>query len=161
VLARGDGTYVLYYTANLCIGRATAKTPLGPFVDPFPKPLVCQTAEAGSIDPSPFRDADGSLYLVWKNDGNSAGLPTHIWAQRLTSDGLHLVGRRVTLVTDAQPWEASIVEGPALWRHDGRIYLFFSGNGYATSGYAVGYATCKGPLGPCRQAPENPILKSA
>src|SRR5205085_1664056 len=28
-----DGSYVLYYTANKCVGRAVARKPLGPFVD--------------------------------------------------------------------------------------------------------------------------------
>jgi beta-xylosidase len=30
VLRRGDDSYVLYYTANKCIGRAVAREPLGP-----------------------------------------------------------------------------------------------------------------------------------
>ena len=40
-------------------------------------------------------------------------------------------------------------------------YLFYSGGDYANDDYAVGYATCKGPLGPCTDAPENPILKTS
>ena len=35
------------------------------------EPLVCQTALGGSIDPDPFRDSDGILYLYFKNDGNN------------------------------------------------------------------------------------------
>jgi beta-xylosidase len=54
-----------------------------------------------------------------------------------------------------------VVEAPMLWRQAGRLYLFYSGNVYSGSGYAVGYATCASPQGPCRDAPENPILKSA
>lgn len=160
VLARGDGTYVLYYTAVLCVGAATATRPLGPFVDRAPQPLVCQRANGGSIDASPFRDDDGKLYLVWKNDGNSVGQPTLIWAQRLSADGLHLVGRRVAIERNDAVWEAGVVEAPTLWKQRGRYYLFYSGNAYDTDQYAVGYATCAGPLGPCRDAPENPILKS-
>jgi beta-xylosidase len=48
-----------------------------------------------------------------------------------------------------------------LWKHDGRYFLFYSGNVYSGAGYAVGYATCASPLRPCRDAPENPILKTA
>jgi beta-xylosidase len=161
VLARGDGSYVLYYTANKCVGRAVARKPLGPFVDTSKKPLVCQPQQGGSIDPSPFRDDDGTLYLVWKNDGNAIGAPTHIWAQRLSPDGLRLVGRRTRIETNDKPWETSVVEGPMLWKHDGRTFLFYSGNVYSGAAYAVGYATCASPLGPCRDAPENPILKGA
>jgi beta-xylosidase len=161
VLKRDDGTYVLYYTANKCVGRAVASKPLGPFVDPAQEALVCQPTLGGSIDASPFRDDNGKLYLLWKNDGNAIGAPTYIYAQRLAPDGLHLVGKRTTLEKNDAPWEASVVEGPMLRKHDGRYYLFYSGNVYSGAGYAVGYATCASPLGPCKDAPENPILKTA
>jgi beta-xylosidase len=161
---RANGAYVLYYTANgggQCVGRAVADSPDGPFVDRWGAPLVCQRSEGGSIDPSPFRDDDGTLYLYWKNDGNSIGHATQIWAQRLSGDGTRLVGPRRRIETNDLGWEAGVVEGPVMWRHDGRYYLFYSGNDYASDYYAVGYATCTTPLGPCRDAPENPILKGA
>jgi beta-xylosidase len=53
------------------------------------------------------------------------------------------------------------VEGPFLWRQDGRLYLFYAANAYDTADYAEGYAVCDGPLGPCRKASDNPILVSA
>jgi beta-xylosidase len=161
VLDRGDGSYVLYYTANHCVGRAVARKPLGPFVDAAKQPLVCQQKAGGSIDPSPFRDGDGKLYLLWKNDGNAVGATTYIYAQRLSPDGLRLEGGRTTIEKNDVPWESNVVEGPMLWKHDGRYFLFYSGNVYSGAGYAVGYATCDSPLGPCKDAPENPILKTA
>jgi beta-xylosidase len=160
VLKRSDDSFVLYYTATKCIGRAVASEPLGPFVDRAKKSLVCQSTLGGSIDPSPFRDDDGKLYLLWKNDGNAIGAPTEIYAQRLSPDGLRLVGKRTTIEKNDVPWEASVVEGPMLWRHDARYFLFYSGNVYSGAGYAVGYATCESPLGPCKDAPENPILET-
>ena len=164
VLALDDDSYVLYYTANAggqCIGRAVSKTPAGPFVDRWPQPLVCQRAEGGSIDASAFRDDDGSLYLLWKNDGNAIGKPTYIYSQRLSSDGTKLVGRATRLVKNDEGWEGAVVEAPTLWKEEGRYYLFFSANQFDSDFYAVGYATCDGPAGPCRDAPENPILKTA
>jgi beta-xylosidase len=160
VLKRND-SYVLYYTANKCIGRAIADEPLGPFVDPAKQALVCQPTLGGSIDPSPFRDDDGTLYLLWKNDGNAIAAPTQIYVQRLSPDGLHLVGRRTTIERNDVTWESSVVEGPVLWKHDSRYFLFYSGNIYSGAGYAVGYARCASPFGPCKDAPENPILKTA
>jgi beta-xylosidase len=158
VMKIGD-RYVLYYTTSQKIGRAVARTPLGPFVDDSAKPLVDQFTLGGSIDASPFRDDDGSLYLYWKNDGNSIGQETDIWVQRLAPDGLSVVGKPVrTGEKNDQVWEGRVVEGPTMWKHDGRYYLFYSGNDYANDAYAVGYATCTGPLGPCTDAPENPIL---
>jgi beta-xylosidase len=164
VLAREDGTYVLYYTANgggQCVGRAVADDPGGPFVDRWRGPLVCQRSEGGSIDASPFRDDDGSLYLYWKNDGNAIGHTTWIWGQRLSPDGTQLVGAPTKLVSNDRGWEGGVVEAPTMWLEHGRRFLFFSAEAYDGEAYAVGYATCAGPLGPCEDAPENPILKTA
>jgi beta-xylosidase len=165
VLRRTDGKFVLYYTANAldlntqCLGRAVADRPDGPFVDRSERPFVCQTREGGSIDASPFRDGR-TLYLLWKNDGNSRGLDTFIYAQRLTADGLRLTGTPRRLVTEDADWEGQLVEAPTMWRQGGRLYLFFSANKYYDATYAVGYATCRTPLGPCKDAAENPILKT-
>jgi beta-xylosidase len=167
VLQLRDGTFVLYYTAlslnpgSQCLGSAVATSPEGPFVDESARPLVCQAAEGGSIDANPFADDDGSLYLLWKNDGNSIGEDTFIYAQRLSGDGLRLLGRRARLVRQDAGWEGQLVEAPTLWREGERLVLFFSANKYFDATYAVGYATCRTPLGPCEDAPENPILRTA
>jgi beta-xylosidase len=166
VLRTDAGTYVLYYTARWnradrqCIGAAVADSPKGPFADPAAEPLICQDDEGGSIDASPFRDEDGTLYLYWKNDGNHIGRPSHLYAQKLTGDGLRLTGDRVRLLTNNQPWHGTVVEAPEMLRHDGKLYLFYSAGAFDGDGYAVGYATCDSPMGPCRDAPENPILRS-
>jgi beta-xylosidase len=164
VLPLDDGTYVLYYTANgggQCIGRAVAESPAGPFVDRWAEPLVCQRGEGGSIDASPFRDDDGSLYLYWKNDGNALGKTTYLYAQPLSGDGTELTGAPARLASNDAGWEGGVVEAPTMWKHDGRYLLFYSGEAFDGELYAVGYATCDGPLGPCRDAAENPILKTA
>lgn len=173
VLVTDDGRYVAYYTAagresgRQCIGRAVATDPAGPFVDDSPVPLVCQADEGGSIDASPFRDEDGSLYLLWKNDGNAVGRDTWLYAQPLAPDGLSLVGEPVQLLQQDAPWEGDLVEAPFLWRHtdpatgEGQLFLFFSANDYGSADYAVGYARCETPLGPCTKGEENPILTSA
>ena len=161
-----NGRYLLYYTARdkasdrQCIGVAVSDEPDKFFQDTSDAPLVCQAAEGGSIDASPFRDTDGTLYLLWKNDGNCCGLATYIYAQKLAPDGLSLIGEPTRLIRNDQAWEGNLVEAPTLWRHENRYYLFFSANSYAGPEYAVGYAVCDTPLGPCQKAPENPILKS-
>jgi beta-xylosidase len=163
VLARPGGTFVLYYTANgggQCVGRAVADDPAGPFRDRWREPLVCQRDEGGSIDPSPFRDVDGALYLYWKNDGNAIGHTTRLWGQRLSADGTGLTGTPVRLAANDAGWEGAVVEAPTMWVHAGRHYLFYSGEAYDGDLYGVGYATCAGPLGPCTDASENPILKT-
>lgn len=165
VLAVGD-RYLLYFTARdaasgrQCIGVAVSDAPEGKFRDRSEAPLVCQVAEGGSIDASPFRDADGSLYLYWKNDGNCCSQPTWLYVQPLSPDGLRLTGEPTRLVRNDRAWEGAVVEAPTMWRHADRYYLFFSANAYAGADYAVGYATCASAVGPCEDAPENPILTS-
>ncbi|TWJ25690.1 glycoside hydrolase family 43 protein [Micromonospora endolithica] len=166
VIELAPDRFVLYYTVadkesgRQCVGRAVASAPQGPYRDESTGPLICQADEGGSIDASPFRDTDGSLWLLWKNDGNAVGVDTWLWSQRLADDGLTLVGEPTKLLKQTEPWEGTLVEGPFLHRQDGKLYLFFAANAYDRAEYAQGYAVCESPAGPCVKAPENPILKS-
>lgn len=171
VLKHGDG-YLLFFTAReaasgrQCTGVARSADPLGPFVSDAAEPLVCQRELGGTIDASPFVDADGQLYLYYKADANAVGKPTDIFVQRMTPDGMGLTGEPVALLRNDQEWEEHVVESPTMVRRDGRYVLFFSANYFGwephqrLSPYAMGYATCEGPMGPCVDAPENPILYS-
>lgn len=169
-----DRHYNLYFTARdrrsglQCVGVASANDPQGPFTSQAIEPLVCQRDLGGSIDPSPFRDADGATYLLFKNDGNNprANLPTTIWAQRLTPDGLALTGAATPLLSNTAAWEGRVIEAPTMLRLHGRYVLLFSANDYgwqrwqAQSHYAMGYTVCASVTGPCRPAPEKPLLAS-
>jgi len=171
VIRNGDH-YLLYFTARerrsdkQCIGVASATDPRGPFTSQATEPLVCQRDAGGSIDPHVFRDADNQLYLYYKNDGNAIGRPTHIYGQRLASDGLSLSSEPVSLLTNDKRWEAHVIESPTMVRNGAHYVLFFSANHFGweehqrLSPYAMGYATCDGPMGPCTDAPNNPILYS-
>ena len=174
VIAAG-GAYVLYFTAQearggrQCVGVATSASPRGPFVSTAVEPLVCQRELGGTIDPSPFRDADGSLHLLYKSDGNNPAVlkPSQLWSQPLTPDGLALAGAATMLLQNDQHWEWRVVESPTMVRDPGGGYtLFYSANHYGwetdqrLSNYGVGYARCASVAGPCVKAPENPILRS-
>ena len=65
-------------------------------------PLVCPTNLGGAIDPSPFIASDGTLWLLWKNDGNAIGQTTTIWLQQLTPDGLSFAGGATPLIHNDQ-----------------------------------------------------------
>jgi len=171
VLAHG-GKYLLYFTAReagtglQCVGVAEAADPRGPFTSRAAEPLVCQRDIGGTIDSHAFRDADGQLYLYYKNDGNAVRKPTDIFAQRLSPDGLSLTGKAVALLRNDKPWEAHVIESPTMVRRGDRYVMFFSANHFGwedhqrLSPYAMGFARCKGPMGPCTDAPNNPILYS-
>ena len=166
------GRWLLYYTASSrkldaqCIGVAVAPHPKGPFRDAAAAPLVCQADLGGTIDANMLRDRDGKLYLYFKNDGNRVRKPTALWGQRLADDGLSLVGRPVQLLDDRAKWKDRVIEAPTMVRSPGGYQMFYSAGYFGwnpenrLSPYAMGYAKCLGPLGPCTDAPENPILHS-
>lgn len=169
VSAAPDGNgYILYFTTRFkvgegggtqCIGVATADTPRGPFTPVGEEPLVCPVSEGGAIDAATFVDDDGTHYLLWKNDGNSQGGISYIHIQPLSADGLSLEGEPTRLIKADQRWEGVLVEGPTLWKQDGKYYLFYSANDYASPRYAAGVAVADSVLGPYEKAAE-PVLES-
>lgn len=161
------GTYVMYYSARsksggkparsksggkVCIGVATAPAATATFVASR-DPIVCRQpgppTDGGAIDASVFVDVDRAhtQYLLWKNDGNSTCRtrchPTSIWIQRLSGDGLGLLGRPAKLLTNRPSLEGRIVEAPILRRHGSHYVLFYSANYYNTARYSVRYATSR------------------
>jgi beta-xylosidase len=164
-VVRLGGRYVLYFAAHhdasgrQCIGVATSAAATGPFVSQATEPLVCQIHLGGSIDPHPFVDADGSVYLLWKADGNAIGQTSQIFSQALQPDGLALAGEPVPLLHYDAPWERPLIENPALLAAGGTYLLVYSGGWWESAGYATGYAVCDTPLGPCaKQTTTQPIL---
>ena len=157
VLRQGD-TYLMYYTARhtasgrQCIGLATAQAPGGPFTDESQRPLICQRLRGGSIDPNPFVAPDGTRYLLWKSDDNVHWLPSSLWGQRLSADGRSLTGPVTRLLTLSRLWQAPTIEGPTMVAVDGTYYLFYGANDSDGGNAAIGYAVCRGPLGPCTNA---------
>lgn len=163
--ADGKG-YVMYFTArdtasNLqCIGAATSDKPEGPFQSTAEKAFICPTKEGGAIDAGSFVDEDGSRYVLWKNDGNCCGLPTRLYIQKSSADGLILESEPKALVENDQIWEGQVTEAPTLWKRNGKYYLLYSANNYAGLDYTVGYAVSDKIDGPYTKPPENPILRT-
>ena len=154
--------FVMYYTAHdrtsgrQCIGRATSSSAAGPFSDERTTPLICQSGLGGSIDPSPYVAADGSLWLVFSNVNST----TSIWSVRLTSDGLSTTTSAYTRLLSTAPgtWEGPLIEGPTMISSPSSIELFYSANVFDTSSYAVGVARCDTPAGPCTRIYTTPVL---
>jgi beta-xylosidase len=167
------GKWHLYYTASSrrlnaqCIGLAIADSPRGPFRDNATEPFVCQPKLGGTIDANVLKDADGKLYIYYKNDGNRIKQRTALWGQQLSADGRSLVGQPVEMISDRERWTERVIEAPTMLRHGGGYTMLYSGGFFGwnpeeggLSPYAMGYASCAGPLGPCQPARENPILHS-
>lgn len=165
VTALGPGRYVMYFTATnfqptvQCIGVATADDPLGPFTVQGEAMLVCPEEEGGAIDASTVRDEAGTLYLVWKNDGNCCGEDTWLQLAPLSADGLTLTGAPQRLLKQTQEWEGDVIEAPTILSREGRWYLFYSANFYGSPVYAIGLATADSLTGPWEKE-DGPWLSS-
>lgn len=157
VLARGD-RFVLYYAVReprsnrQAISAAAGDHPAGPFVDTSAGPVIFQLERGGSIDPSPFVDDDGTAYLMWKSDDNALEQPSSLFGQRLSDDGMSLVGEPAELLGHDRGWEQPLIEAPSVVRWADTYFLFYSANWWESPNYTVGYATASAPLGPYRKA---------
>jgi beta-xylosidase len=159
------GQFFAYYVARkrngpLCVAVATAPQAQGPYTDHGP--IVCE--DAGSIDGVLIRDEKDVPYLVWKEDGNSRGLPTPIWAQQLNEARTAFAPgtTRKQLIVNDVPWEGAVVEGPYLMKRDGWYYMFYAGG--ACCGrectYGEGVARSRSLLSGWEKHPQNPIVRT-
>ncbi len=156
--------FAMYYTALdrvsgfQCLGLATASQPQGPFVDPSPSPLICQTDGGGSIDAQPFRDEFGDWWLMWKSDGNRIGCACRFWSAPLGADGrLDGVPTVVELERSGSP---QVIENPSMSWIDGRYLLLYSTGSWDGPDYATVAARCVSPSGPCVSTDDAPLLQT-
>jgi hypothetical protein len=186
VWTRPDGTYVMYYstpatiplgclakapplgcvkTTNgpssaMCISRATSENPAGPFTDDSSSAFVCPLSQGGAIDPSVFVAPDGTPWLLWKSDGDCCNMPTTIYSQQLSADGLSVVGPAHRLIGASQSWEGNLVEGPSMMENGNTYWLFYSANLWGTDNYGIGVASCATVVGPCTKPLDHAWLSS-
>lgn len=158
--------WVLFYALRLtgtryCLSRATATSALGPFQDTSKAPLLCDTDPNGSLDPQPFLDANGRPWLLWKSEGVPGHAPTRLWTRQLDTTGHLLAGsHHIPLLATSRQWEGNVIESPSMVFWHATYWLFYSGNEWASARYAIGYARCAGPAGPCTKVGSGPLLAS-
>lgn len=102
------------------IGAATSTNPIGPFTTQS-EPIACRTAGGGTIDPAGFQDADGTVYVVYKVDGNNLGggaYSTPIILQKIESDGVTPTGNPVQIL-DRGTADSPLIKALDLVLHDG------------------------------------------
>jgi beta-xylosidase len=151
IVAKG-GKYYLFFGANDYhpekpneppggIGVAVADNPAGPFRDYLKRPLV-GTIENGAqpIDQFVFKDADGKYYLIY-------GGWQHCNIARLKDDFTGFVpfadGSVFKSITPQ-----NYVEGPVMFRRQGKYYFMWSEGGWTGPDYSVAYAVGSSPFGP-------------
>lgn len=152
-ITRHNGKYFLFFGANDIqkngelggIGVAIADFPSGPFKDHLGKPLIDAFHNgAQPIDQAFFRDTDGAAYLIY-------GGWRHCNIVRLNKDfsGLlpHADGSTFKEITPE-----GYVEGPFMFKRDGKYYFMWSEGGWTGPDYSVAYAIADSVTGPFRRA---------
>lgn len=117
----------------------TATDPAGPWSRPT-------FLEVDNIDPSLFRDVDGTPYLV---------IAPGVTLVRLSPDGTRVVAEPV------QVWPGTgerAPEGPHLLHKDGWYYALLAEGGTG-HGHGITVARSKTLLGPYEPCPRNPVLR--
>ena len=86
-------------------------------------------------------------------------MTTPVHAQLLSDDGETFIGEPTRVLTNNRGWEGHLIEGPFVTLQQGRYWLFYAGNDFASPAYGIGVAVADHPLGPYTKQPE-PLLKS-
>lgn len=152
------GTFYVLNTCVDCGGNyvVTAKDPAGPWSEPV------WLRGIGGIDPSLFFDDDGRTYIL--NNDAPAEPPRYeghraIWIQEFDLAAMRPFGPRQVLVnggvdiTKKPIW----IEGPHLFKYEGRYYLSAAEGGTA-EGHSQVILRGASPRGPFTPFPGNPIL---
>ncbi|MBP7557417.1 MAG: glycoside hydrolase family 43 protein [Chitinophagaceae bacterium] len=146
------GKYYLFFAANDIqsdqeyggIGVAVADKPQGPYKDHLGKPLIDKFHNgAQPIDQFVFQDADGKYYIIyggWRHC-NIAQLNEDFSGFIPFADG--------TTFKEITP--ENYVEGPFMFRKDGKYYFMWSEGGWTGPDYSVAYAIADSPFGPFKR----------
>ncbi len=151
-----NGKFYMYYTADKHICVATSDYPSGPFEQQDFAPIL---PDNNIIDNTLFVDDDGTPYMLYVviNKGFT------IYVAELESDLATIKPSTITpCIRPKQRWErmeGKVNEGPSILKHKGTYFLLYSGNGYKSQKYGIGYATAKSIKGPWKKSSDNPILQ--
>jgi hypothetical protein len=139
-------------TPSLCLFRATAAAPAGPFVVDGAPPRLCDISAGGTIDSHMTEDEAGTWWLSFKPNLNVYGVRTRLDSVQLDADGLP-TGPVRTLIEASEPWMHDMIESPSFVKDPERNqwWLFFSAGFFAgeTPNYRIAGVPCDEPRGPC------------
>jgi len=168
-VVRYQGKYVMTFSArnqqgSLRISVATADRPEGPFIDQNTDLIP----EKGSYIDAHILIDDGIPYLYYVKDNYENVVDgkhvSHIYVRRMTDDLLDVADDDATLLLKPdQAWESPHAayqwnEGPFVLKQNGKYYLMYSANYFASHDYAIGYAVSDSPTGPFIKSESNPVL---
>ena len=151
-ITRKGNKYYLFFGANDIqndgqvggIGVAVADKPDGPFRDYLGKPLLGKIVNgAQPIDQFVFKDTDGQYYMIYGGWGhcNITKLKDDFTGFVPFGDGV--VFKEIT--------PEGYVEGPVMFKRNGKYYFMWSEGGWTGPDYRVAYAVGETPFGPFKR----------
>ena len=151
--------YYMYYSANQRLFVATGPSPKGPFKQVGGYQMQSLLGDENCIDSHIFFDDDGTAWMFFVRFNDNIC----IWQCKLADDYITPVeGTLRKCIAGSQDWEQKegrVNEGPNVIKYKGTYYLTYSGNGYESQNYAVGYATTRNiAKGTWSKYAGNPIL---
>ncbi|UOB17283.1 glycoside hydrolase family 43 protein [Abyssalbus ytuae] len=147
-----NNKYFLFFGANDIqnneeeggIGIGVSSQPQGPYKDYLGKPLIDKFYNgAQPIDQFVFKDEDEKYYLIyggWKHC-NIAQLNQEFTGFVPFENG--------TVFKEITP--DNYVEGPCMFKKNGKYYLMWSEGGWTGPNYSVAYAIANSPTGPFKR----------
>lgn len=126
----GGVFHVWYGDPDVGLFTTRARDPRGPW-----EPLRLVKEVRGWIDPCPFRDADGSLWVVHAWAKSRAGFNGVLTLERLSPDGLSVVGEGVKAFDGGT--RHPTIEGPKVYRRGEWVYVFAPAGGVKTGWQTV------------------------
>jgi beta-xylosidase len=121
----GGEFYIYYPDPDFGIYVVKAKNIKGPWTEP-----VLVEAGKGIIDPCPFWDEDGKVYLAHAYAGSRAGIKSILVIKEMDATGTRTTTAGV-LVYDGHETDAT-VEGPKVYKRNGYYYLLAPAGGVST-----------------------------
>lgn len=122
-----DGTFFACFPmSDEGIYMTTAKDPFGEWSEP-----VNIRPGAGWIDPCPFWDDDGRAYLVAGVAKSRIGYKSVLHMVEMRPDGMGLIGDEVKIFDGNENGQVT-VEGPKMYKRNGRYYIFAPAGGVKT-----------------------------
>lgn len=151
-IIKKDNQYFLFFAANDIqnesavggIGIGVSDKPEGPFRDYLGKPLINKIVNgAQPIDQYVFQDVDGKYYMIY-------GGWRHCNIVRLSDDFKTLLPHEDgTIYKEITPTD--YVEGPIMFRRNGKYYFMWSEGGWTGPDYRVAYAIGDSPYDPFKR----------
>jgi len=120
----GGRFWIYYPEPDLGIYAVTATNPAGPWSAP-----VLVKGGRGLIDPCPFWDDGGQVYLVHAWARSRAGFANVLTLNRLSADGMRVTDAGKIIIDGDKIPNYRTLEGPKLYKRNGEYWIFAPAGG--------------------------------